>query len=48
MYNKTQSTLSELIESSIEMNQNLRKKETVLGKRKYSSISGGNEIQNQV
>ena len=48
MYDKTQASLSDLMESSIEMNQKLRNKESILGKRKYSSISGGNEILNQV
>ena len=48
MYDKTQASLSDLIESSIEMNQKLRSKESILGKRKFSSISGGNEILNKV
>jgi len=48
MYDKTQASLSDLMESTIEMNQKLRNKESILGKRKYSSISGGNEILNQV
>jgi len=47
MYDKTQTSLSDLMESTIEMNQKLRNKESILGKRKYSSISGGNEILNQ-
>ena len=48
MYDKAQASLSDLMESTIEMNQKLRNKESILGKRKYSSISGGNEILNQV
>ena len=48
MYDKTQASLSDLIESSIQMNQKLRSKESILGKRKFSSISGGNEILNKV
>ena len=48
MYDKAQASLSDLMESTLEMNQKLRNKESILGKRKYSSISGGNEILNQV